>query len=292
MLAPRLSRSAHKGSCGRIAVVGGCDEYTGAPFFSAMAALRMGADQSTIFTCASAATPIKAYSPDICVTPSYERIFEQLTKYHAVVVGPGLGRDLSVTPSLVERIMAGCVAQKIPLLLDADALFVLPPLAGILKGYVWAVLTPNVVELKRLCEQLNVVEHTGPALALALQGPIVVVKGEVDTISGPAGPQPSSVSEGSPRRVSGQRRHSGRCHCNVSGVGSHAGGSWHAGGRRRRDVCEGGMRHDEASCDYGIRSKGAWCCYLGHPGKDNTRKFDVLTDVQFFFLGPEKNYIL
>ena len=204
MLAPRLSRSAHKGSCGRIAVVGGCDEYTGAPFFSAMAALRMGADQSTIFTCASAATPIKAYSPDICVTPSYERIFEQLTKYHAVVVGPGLGRDLSVTPSLVERIMAGCVAQKIPLLLDADALFVLPPLAGILKGYVWAVLTPNVVELKRLCEQLNVVEHTGPALALALQGPIVVVKGEVDTISGPAGPQPSSVSEGSPRRVSGQ----------------------------------------------------------------------------------------
>ena len=107
----------------------------------------------------------------------------------------------------------GVLLKKFPCFLDADALFVLPPLAGILKGYVWAVLTPNVVELKRL------------ALALALQGPMVVVKGEVDTISGLAGPQPSSVSEGSPRRVSGTRSHSGRCHCNVSGVGSHAGGS-------------------------------------------------------------------
>lgn len=35
------SASARKGDAGRVAVVGGCREYTGAPWFAAMAALKV-----------------------------------------------------------------------------------------------------------------------------------------------------------------------------------------------------------------------------------------------------------
>lgn len=37
---PRLERGKHKGQDGRLATIGGCKEYTGAPYFAAMAALK------------------------------------------------------------------------------------------------------------------------------------------------------------------------------------------------------------------------------------------------------------
>jgi len=66
-----MSHNLHKGQCGRIAILGGCEEYTGAPYFAATAALRGGADLAHIFCEKSAATAIKAYSPDIIVHPVF-----------------------------------------------------------------------------------------------------------------------------------------------------------------------------------------------------------------------------
>jgi len=37
-----LAADKYKGQAGKIAVVGGCREYTGAPFFASMAALKVG----------------------------------------------------------------------------------------------------------------------------------------------------------------------------------------------------------------------------------------------------------
>ena len=50
LLVPELDSSRyHKGQAGKIGVVGGCSEYTGAPYFAAMSALRMGADLAHVF---------------------------------------------------------------------------------------------------------------------------------------------------------------------------------------------------------------------------------------------------
>eukprot|EP00850_Spirogloea_muscicola_P027073 SM015298S01687 [mRNA] locus=s15298:34:297:- [translate_table: standard] len=68
-LMPDLGGGAHKGQSGKVAVVGGCREYTGAPFFAAMAALKLGADLSHVFCAAAAAPVIKAYSPELIVHP-------------------------------------------------------------------------------------------------------------------------------------------------------------------------------------------------------------------------------
>ena len=57
---PSLSPSKHKGQAGRIGVVGGCQEYTGAPYFAAMAAMRVGADLAHVFCARGAAQVIKA----------------------------------------------------------------------------------------------------------------------------------------------------------------------------------------------------------------------------------------
>ena len=60
--------TAHKGQNGKVGVLGGSEEYTGAPFYSAVTALRTGSDLSHIFTPdQSALTPIKCYTPEIIV---------------------------------------------------------------------------------------------------------------------------------------------------------------------------------------------------------------------------------
>ena len=113
---PALSSSAHKGQMGRIGVLGGSLEYTGAPYYAAKAALLLGADLSYIFCAETAAIPIKTYSPEIMVMPVYNsdeaeavaragtvgqqcpalaiassRVIDFFPRMNALVVGPGLG---------------------------------------------------------------------------------------------------------------------------------------------------------------------------------------------------------
>lgn len=68
-LIPELSLQSHKGQLGRVAIIGGSQEYTGAPYFSAMAALRTGVDLVHVFCDQSASFVIKSYSPELIVHP-------------------------------------------------------------------------------------------------------------------------------------------------------------------------------------------------------------------------------
>jgi ATP-dependent NAD(P)H-hydrate dehydratase len=73
-----LSYDSHKGSSGRVGVLGGSGDFTGAPFYAAMASLNAGADLSFVFCANEAALPIKSYSPELMVTPVYSvKEFEQ-----------------------------------------------------------------------------------------------------------------------------------------------------------------------------------------------------------------------
>ena len=66
---PPLLFDTHKGESGRIGVVGGSEEYTGAPIFASMAAFRTGVDLVHVFCAKNAAIPIKSFSPDLIVHP-------------------------------------------------------------------------------------------------------------------------------------------------------------------------------------------------------------------------------
>lgn len=117
----------YKGSNGKIGVIGGCLEYTGAPYYVGTSALRSGSDLAHIFCTKSAAIPIKSYSPELIVHPtldsSDESEISDFTSYsasiqgktskwfnslHIIVIGPGLGRDNFLTnhllPPLIESL--------------------------------------------------------------------------------------------------------------------------------------------------------------------------------------------
>ena len=44
LLVPPLAASNYKGNAGKVGVLGGCADYTGAPFYAALSALKVGAD--------------------------------------------------------------------------------------------------------------------------------------------------------------------------------------------------------------------------------------------------------
>lgn len=64
-----MTNEMHKGEAGRIGIIGGSSEYTGAPYYAGIAALKFGCDLVHIFCTQSAAIPIKCYSPELIVHP-------------------------------------------------------------------------------------------------------------------------------------------------------------------------------------------------------------------------------
>ena len=68
---PILSNHATKNQNGVVGIIGGSYEYTGAPFYAAISALKVGADMAHIFCSKSSSTPIKTYSPEIIVHPLF-----------------------------------------------------------------------------------------------------------------------------------------------------------------------------------------------------------------------------
>ncbi|KAJ2754020.1 hypothetical protein GGI19_002716 [Coemansia pectinata] len=199
-LIPPLTYDLHKGDCGRVAALGGCDEYTGAPYFVASTALRLGADLAYIICEKDAAPVIKSYSPDIIVNPYLrstanqphtgieEKIAPLLDKLHAVSVGSGLGNDPALHKTVRWAIQA--VRERgLPMVLDADSLTILGDSPELIHGYRGAVLTPNAPEFNRLCKALGLditdksTEEAAQMLALKLGGVTVVRKGKVDVIT-------------------------------------------------------------------------------------------------------------
>lgn len=153
---PNLTNAMHKGQAGRIGVIGGSEEYTGAPYFSAISALKVGADLAHVFCAKNAATVIKTYSPELIVHPlldsdnCVDAIMEWAPRMHAFVIGPGLGRDpkiLTAVGRIIERLKE---ADKL-CIIDADGLFLINEKPDLVKGYTKAILTPNSVEFSRLC---------------------------------------------------------------------------------------------------------------------------------------------
>jgi len=111
-LIPSLHQGStrYKGQNGRILVIGGSRDYTGATYYAGQSALKYGADLATVLCSKEASIPIKSYSPELMVTPLYDdNIFknenhrdameevtkiieERLQRAHVLVIGPGLGR--------------------------------------------------------------------------------------------------------------------------------------------------------------------------------------------------------
>lgn len=72
---------------------------------------------------------------------------------HVLVVGPGLGRDEHMQ-SCARVAITAAIESKLGIVIDADGLWFINNNLDVIKGYRNAILTPNVMEMKRLCEKL------------------------------------------------------------------------------------------------------------------------------------------
>ncbi|XP_069061215.1 ATP-dependent (S)-NAD(P)H-hydrate dehydratase isoform X2 [Pleurodeles waltl] len=212
---PPLSTKKHKGQDGKIGVVGGCQEYTGAPYFAGITALKVGADLSHVFCTKDAATVIKSYSPELIVHPvldspnAIQEVEKWLPSLHTIVVGPGLGRDDRILQN-AKIIIEKSKTKGIPIVIDADGLWLIAQEPSIIQGYKQAILTPNVIEFSRLYEAVirdpvDTNDHDGCVLRLSqsMGNLTIVQKGERDLISD--GEKVIVCShEGSSRRCGGQ----------------------------------------------------------------------------------------
>lgn len=160
-LPPPLAESKHKGEAGRIGIVGGSLEYTGAPYYAGITALKCGADLAYVFCMRDAAVPIKSYSPELIVLPyldseqGYTLTTSRLHTIHSLVIGPGLGEDRrvhSLVVSIIEYIKKNeKLSSRISLVFDADGIGLIANNKNILSNYAGHVyLTPNANEIKKL----------------------------------------------------------------------------------------------------------------------------------------------
>jgi NAD(P)H-hydrate epimerase len=158
-LIPAPHPAMHKGDAGHVLIVGGSTGLTGAPRLAAMGALRAGAGLVTVACPGGLVESVRGGSADIMTlalgsahgwTPELANILQpQLGRFDAVVVGPGLGRDVK-TVDFLTSFVAECPTHAV---LDADALFCLAQMPGAVSGLPdTTVLTPHPGEMARLLD--------------------------------------------------------------------------------------------------------------------------------------------
>ncbi|GMT17271.1 hypothetical protein PFISCL1PPCAC_8568, partial [Pristionchus fissidentatus] len=217
-LLPELSTSLRKGNCGRMGVIGGSMEYTGAPYFAAISMLKVGADLSHVFSPPDAAPVIKSYSPELIVHPNLVP-GSWLQRLDSLLVGPGLGREEKSMDVARESILE---AQRIdcPLVVDAvghplSLIFELSAAAAAASQqsqHKPIILTPNAVEMDRLAQKVLQAATLGRPLdeikeiaskVAGLLNMHIFVKGPIDMFAAADGSVRLFDTEGTPRRPGG-----------------------------------------------------------------------------------------
>ena len=124
------------------------------------------------------------FRPPHKVKPELQSI---LSRLHVLIVGPGLGRE-AYMQSYAKIAVSMAKERKMYIVLDADGLYMIGEDISLIKGYRRAVLTPNVVEFKRLSEKIGIDptipnDQRAALVSKSLGGVTVLQKGAKDIIS-------------------------------------------------------------------------------------------------------------
>jgi NAD(P)H-hydrate epimerase len=199
-LVPLRDPRAHKGTAGRLLVIGGSAGMTGSVTLAARAANRAGAGYVRVAVPASLADILALKLTEeipLAMPETRERslgaaarrpLLEAARGAHAVVIGPGLS-SAPASAALVRKVAA---AIETPLLIDADGLNAFAGHLDALRAMkAPAVLTPHLGELSRLSgEDARALEvrriDAAREYAWAF-GAVVVVKGAPTVTAAPDG---------------------------------------------------------------------------------------------------------
>jgi len=185
-LLPERPEISHKGSFGKLLIIGGCEGYTGAPTLCAKAAVRSGAGLVWLGVPRDI-YPITAIKNDEAMPFAITDTNDLLKRSEGCTVsaiGPGLGRSVNAIGSCLEFIEK-CGT---PLVADADALFALSTDMSVLKRRSSAtILTPHDAEFMRMGGKLSGDRVSDARRFAANHGCILVLKGHRTIIAFPDG---------------------------------------------------------------------------------------------------------
>lgn len=152
-LLPKRRRELHKGECGRLLLFAGSFGMAGAAAISATAALKTGAGLVTV-ACPEAIVPtVQTLCPCATCLPlpkdetAAELLTEALSRFDAVCAGCGIGRS-DWAKTVLTALIAASSSQNLPLVLDADALNLLPDMEAF--SHPCWFMTPHAGEAARL----------------------------------------------------------------------------------------------------------------------------------------------
>lgn len=209
-LLPRIAADAHKGTRGKVAIVGGSKGMAGAAILAARAALHSGAGLVKCVVAPESLPPLQEAVPASLAGawPSDDDATRRdIGEWaDAVLIGPGLGREHA--RAIVMRVLA---EFRGPVVLDADALNAFAgdadALAPLLRDRP-ALLTPHPAEFARLAAHGATVEDVladrfeWPARLAARTGAAVLLKGTPTVVAAPSG-ESTVVAEGTPILATG-----------------------------------------------------------------------------------------
>lgn len=158
-LLPHRPRTAHKYNVGKVFVIGGSRQFTGAPLMTASAALRCGAGAVVLGIPRSVHDVVARRVEELLLAPleetaqgalglnAMEAILERSAWADVVAIGPGLSRDeetMALVREAIHRI-------ERPMVIDADALSALAGSYTLLKHRkAETALTPHTGEFSKL----------------------------------------------------------------------------------------------------------------------------------------------
>ncbi|WP_297495703.1 NAD(P)H-hydrate dehydratase [Thermococcus sp.] len=181
-------RGQHKGQNGKLLVIGGSENYYGAPYLASKAASYL---VDLVYLAMPSAPAGKITDPDLILRPfsgenfsieHLDGLLELAEKADAVVIGPGIGLE-DETKELVREFVRRCEG---PIVIDADGIKAVAGDLDILRDKTF-VLTPHAGEFKVLFgvkPPESLLERAELVRAKAGEiGGVVLLKGPYDVIS-------------------------------------------------------------------------------------------------------------
>jgi len=184
LLAPR-SHDSHKGRSGRIGILAGSPGMTGAAVLCASAALHAGAGLVSLHVEENFLPQLaSSMPPEIMIRVSADPVSEAFAAGHdALVIGPGTGSASELYHAAILSHLGG---EKIPVVLDADALNLLATSGKIDLLKPSHVVTPHPGEFRRLAGDLADQDRAEAAAAFTARHPCtLLLKGARTLVSAP-----------------------------------------------------------------------------------------------------------
>ncbi len=181
---PAYLGNEHKGSCGKVLIVAGSREYTGAAYLTAEACVNSGAGLTYLLV-PDEIRPIMQSKLNEVIVISYKnyRDFEnQLQRdYDAIVFGPGLGRN-----SFTIKALKTILNRPTTMVIDADGIWALSQIQALSLNNV--IITPHPGEASFLIRNLKASEIDKNRINVSLNlanelKAVVVLKGAPTVIS-------------------------------------------------------------------------------------------------------------